>query len=103
MKLIGAHVSVEGGVSNAPLNARAIGAGAFALFTRNPSRWASKPISPKEAEAFRKNCAECGYTPDAILPHDSYLINLGSPDAEKLEKSRAAFLSTSWSVAVSWA
>ena len=92
MKLIGAHVSVEGGVSNAPLNARAIGAGAFALFTRNPSRWASKPISPKEAEAFKKNCAECGYTPDAILPHDSYLINLGSPDAEKLEKSRAAFL-----------
>lgn len=92
MKLIGAHVSVEGGVSNAPLNARAIGATAFALFTRNPSRWTSKPISDREAEAFRVNCRECGFSPEAILPHDSYLINLGSPDAEKLEKSREAFL-----------
>lgn len=92
MKLIGAHVSVEGGVSNAPLNARAIGATAFALFTRNPSRWTSKAISESEAEAFRKNCQECGFTPDAILPHDSYLINLGSPDLDKLEKSREAFL-----------
>lgn len=89
--LIGAHVSVESGVSKAPLNAMAIGAGAFALFTRNPSRWTSKAISAKEAEAFRINCMECGYSADAILPHDSYLINLGSPDAEKLEKSRAAF------------
>ena len=92
MKLVGAHVSVEGGVSNAPLNARAIGARSFALFTRNPSRWVSKAISDAEAEAFKRNCGECGYTPDMILPHDSYLINLGSPDPEKLEKSRAAFL-----------
>lgn len=92
MKLVGAHVSVEKGVSNAPLNARAIGARSFALFTRNPSRWVSKAISDKEAEAFVRNCRECGYTPDMILPHDSYLINLGSPDPEKLEKSRTAFL-----------
>lgn len=92
MKLVGAHVSVEGGVSNAPLNAQAIGARSFALFTRNPSRWVSKAISDAEAEAFRRNCRECGYTPDMILPHDSYLINLGSPDPEKLEKSRTAFL-----------
>lgn len=92
MKLIGAHVSVENGVSNAPLNARAIGARSFALFTRNPSRWVSKAISDKEARAFERNCRECGFTPDMILPHDSYLINLGSPDAEKLEKSRTAFL-----------
>lgn len=92
MKLIGAHVSVEGGVSNAPLNARAIGATAFALFTRNPSRWASKPIADAEAEAFKANCEECGFAPGAILPHDSFLINLGSPDADKLEKSRTAFL-----------
>lgn len=92
MKLIGAHVSVENGVSNAPLNARAIGARSFALFTRNPSRWVSKAISDKEAQAFERNCRECGFTPDMILPHDSYLINLGSPDAEKLEKSRTAFL-----------
>lgn len=79
-------------MSNAPLNARAIGAKSFALFTRNPSRWVSKAISDKEAEAFRRNCDECGFTPDVILPHDSFLINLGSPDADKLEKSRAAFL-----------
>lgn len=92
MKLIGAHVSVEGGVSNAPLNARAIGAKAFALFTRNPSRWVSKAITEAEAEAFKANCEECGFAPGAILPHDSYLINLGSPDADKLERSRSAFL-----------
>ncbi len=92
MKYIGAHVSAESGVSQAPLNAHAIGAKAFALFTRNPSRWHSKPIPDAEAEAFRANCERLGYTPAQILPHDSYLINLGSPDAEKLEKSRKAFL-----------
>lgn len=92
MKLIGAHVSVDKGVSNAPLNARAIGAKAFALFTRNPSRWVSKAISDAEADKFKRNCEECGFTPDMILPHDSYLINLGSPDEEKLQKSREAFL-----------
>ncbi|MCM1484398.1 MAG: deoxyribonuclease IV [Muribaculaceae bacterium] len=92
MKYVGAHVSATGGVSTAPLAARAIGAEAFALFTRNPSRWHSAPISAKEAEAFRANCAECGYTPDRILPHDSYLINLGAPDKEKLDKSRTAFM-----------
>lgn len=92
MKLIGAHVSASNGVSQAPINANAIGADAFALFTRNPSRWQSKPISDKEANAFKENCEKYGYTPDKILPHDSYLINLGAPEAEKLEKSREAFL-----------
>lgn len=92
MKYIGAHVAVEGGVSSAPLNAAAIGAKAFALFTRNPSRWASKAISDAEAEAFRARCAELGYSADHILPHDSFLINLGAPDADKLRRSREAFL-----------
>lgn len=92
MKFIGAHVSASNGVSQAPVNAHAIGADAFALFTRNPSRWQSKPISDKEANAFKENCEKYGYTPDKILPHDSYLINLGAPEAEKLEKSREAFL-----------
>lgn len=92
MKLIGAHVSASNGISQAPINANAIGADAFALFTRNPSRWESKPISDKEAEKFKENCEKYGYTPDKILPHDSYLINLGAPEAEKLEKSRVAFL-----------
>lgn len=92
MKYVGAHVSASGGVSKAPINAHEIGAKAFALFTRNPSRWQSAPISDKEANAFKENCAKYGYTPDLILPHDSYLINLGSPDTESLEKSRQSFL-----------
>lgn len=92
MKYIGAHVSAEEGVSNAPIAADAIGAKAFALFTRNPSRWKSKAISKAEAEAFKANCESLGFKPEQILPHDSYLINLGSPDSEKLAKSRDAFL-----------
>lgn len=92
MKFIGAHVSTENGVSNAPVNASAIGARAFALFTRNPSRWSSKPLSEDEIAAFKNNCRELGYGPEHILPHDSYLINLGSPDPQKLAMSRKAFL-----------
>lgn len=92
MKYIGAHVSTEGGVAGTPIAASAIGAKAFALFTRNPSRWKSKEISQKEAELFRENCVKEGFNPSVILPHDSFLINLGSPDPAKLELSRAAFL-----------
>ncbi len=92
MKYIGAHVSADKGVGNIPVNAHLIGAKAFALFTRNPSRWASKPLAEAEADTFKENCAKYGYTSDVILPHDSFLINLGSPDAEKLLKSRSAFL-----------
>lgn len=92
MKYIGAHVSAGNGVSQAPINAHEIGAKSFALFTRNPSRWQSKPISDKEAQAFKENCARLGYAPEHILPHDSYLINLGAPDQEKLRMSRDAFL-----------
>ena len=92
MKYIGAHVAASPGVSKAPINAHNIGAKAFALFTRNPSRWQSKPITDKEAQAFKENCATYGYTPEQILPHDSYLINLGAPDADKLAMSRETFL-----------
>lgn len=92
MKYIGAHVSVEGGVSTAPGRAREIGADSFALFTRNPSRWSSPAISDKEADRFKENCITFGYTPDRVLPHDSFLINLGAPDSAKLEMSRTAFL-----------
>lgn len=92
MKYIGAHVSAVSGVAQTPLNADDIGAKAFALFTRNPSRWTSKAISDKEAALFKVRCAELGYAPQHILPHDSFLINLGSPDAEKLRMSRNAFL-----------
>lgn len=91
-KYIGAHVSTVSGVAAAPLNAHEINARAFALFTRNPSRWKSKPISEAEAEKFKELCADYGYEPRHILPHDSFLINLGSPDKVKLHLSREAFL-----------
>lgn len=92
MKYIGAHVPVVGGVSSAPLNAHNIGAKAFALFTRNPSRWNSKPLTAKDIDTFKRNCEDYGFTSDQILPHDSFLINLGSKDAQKLELSLKAFL-----------
>jgi deoxyribonuclease IV len=92
MKYIGAHVSASGGVDNAPLNARAIGATAFALFTKNQRQWNAKPLDARNIEAFKRNCKEAGYDPKVILPHDSYLINLGHPESEALEKSRNAFL-----------
>lgn len=92
MKYIGAHVSAQGGVENAPLNAQKIGATAFALFTKNQRQWVAKPLSAESIDAFRKNCDELGFQPFQILPHDSYLINLGNPDADGLQKSRDAFL-----------
>jgi deoxyribonuclease IV len=92
MKYIGAHVSASGGVENAPENAHAIGAKAFALFTRNQKQWVSSPLTIASIRFFRENCERYGYRPFQILPHDSYLINLGHPGKEQLEKSREAFL-----------
>ena len=92
MKYIGAHVSASGGVWNAPLNAHSIGATAFALFTKNQKQWVAKPLTDEEIGLFKDNCAKYGYTAAQILPHDSYLINLGSPREEGLQKSRAAFI-----------
>jgi deoxyribonuclease IV len=92
MKYIGAHVSASGGVENAPKNAHEIGASAFALFTKNQRQWVSKPLSEESIAAFKENCKKLGFAPGQILPHDSYLINLGHPEEEGLEKSRAAFL-----------
>lgn len=91
-KFIGAHVSASGGVENAPLNAMAIGANAFALFTKNQRQWVSAPLTDKSIKLFKENCERGGFDPAYILPHDSYLINLGSPDEEGQQKSRAAFL-----------
>jgi deoxyribonuclease-4 len=91
MKYIGAHVSAEGGIENAPLNAKAIDATAFAFFTKNQRRWNSPPLSAKSIALFKENCAKNGYHAAEILPHDSYLINLGHPDNDALEKSRQAF------------
>ena len=92
MKRVGAHVSASGGVENAPLNAQAIGARAFALFTKNQRQWKAKPLTEESIRAFRENLAAVGIAPEYVLPHDSYLINLGHPEPEALEKSRNAFL-----------
>ena len=92
MKFIGAHVSAGGGVENAPLNAKEIGANAFALFTKNQRQWVSPPLSAKSIAAFKANCVKFGFQSEMILPHDSYLINLGHPEEEPLAKSREAFL-----------
>ena len=92
MKYIGAHVSASGGVGNAVLAAEMIGANAFALFTRNQRSWVSKPLESNEINGFKTLLAERGFEPRYVLPHDSYLINLGCPDEENLQKSRAAFL-----------
>ena len=92
MKFVGAHVSASGGVDNAPLNAMKIGAKAFALFTKNQRQWVGKPLEEKMIESFKANLKKSGILPKHVLPHDSYLINLGHPEVEKLEKSRDAFI-----------
>ncbi len=92
MKYIGAHVSASGGVENAPLNAQAIGATAFALFTKNQRQWKAKPLTEKSINQFQENLKAVAISPAHVLPHDSYLINLGHPEAEALQKSRDAFL-----------
>lgn len=92
MKFTGAHVSAAGGVENAPVRAAEIGASAFALFTKNQKRWVSPPLTEESIKAFKENLAESGISPDHVLPHDSYLINLGNPDPEKRKKSVTAFI-----------
>lgn len=92
MKYVGAHVSIEGGVNSAPINANKIGAKAFAMFTRNPARWASPALTEDDIAKFKANLVLYGFRPEDVLVHDSYLINLGSPDKQKLAMSRNAFL-----------
>lgn len=92
MKYIGAHVKVTGGVETAPLNAQQIGANAFALFTKNQRQWVGKPLTEENIRLFKQNCQTYGFGPGQILPHDSYLINLGHPEEEGLQKSREAFV-----------
>ncbi|MEI6846505.1 MAG: deoxyribonuclease IV [Chlorobiaceae bacterium] len=92
MKRVGAHVSIAGGVENAPLQAQSIGAKAFALFTKNQRQWKAPKLTASSIDAFKKNCNDGGFKAEHILPHDSYLINLGSPDPVKLQVSREAFI-----------
>ena len=91
-KYVGAHVSASGGVFNAPLNAKEIGAKAFALFTKNQRQWKAKPLDDKTIEKFKENLEAAGISPKQVLPHDSYLINLGHPEEEKRQKSLDAFI-----------
>ncbi len=92
MKYFGAHVSIGGGVENAPLNAAKIGANCFAMFTKNQRQWVAKDYTKSNIEKFKKNCEAKSFDLNMILAHDGYLINLGNADQEALDKSRAAFL-----------
>lgn len=91
MKFVGAHISASGGVENAPVNANAIGAKAFAFFTKNQRQWFASPYKEENIINFKERCKKFGYSPDYILPHSSYLINLGNPTEDGLKKSRQAF------------
>ena len=91
MKYFGAHVSASGGVFNAPLNAAAIGADTFALFTKNQRQWSAPPLKKEDIELFQENCRKYNFDLAMILPHDSYLINLGQPDEAKAAAAHAAF------------
>ena len=92
MKFVGAHVSASGGVFNAPKNAHDIGATAFALFTKNQRRWEAKPFDEQTITKFKAACKHYHFDAEQILPHDSYLINLGHPEKQALDKSKHAFL-----------
>ena len=92
MKFIGAHVSASGGVFNAPVNATKIGAKAFALFTKNQRQQDAKPLNEEDISRFKKALEKAEILPKHVLPHDSYLINLGHPDLEKRAKSLEAFI-----------
>jgi deoxyribonuclease-4 len=91
-KFVGAHCSASGGVFNAVTNAEAIGAKAFALFTKNQRQWVAKDLDSETIDKFKSALEKSGILPKHVLPHDSYLINLGHPEADKLEKSRNAFI-----------
>lgn len=92
MKFIGAHVSASGGVFNAPINATKIGAKAFALFTKNQRQWDGKALTQEDIARFKEELAKAEILPKHVLPHDSYLINLGHPDVEQRTKSLNAFI-----------
>ncbi|KAM9324512.1 putative endonuclease 4 [Gastrophryne carolinensis] len=87
-KYVGAHVSIKGGIWNAALEANRIGAKAFGLFLRSQRTWKSKALEKSAAERFKKTCNELCFEPCFIVPHSPYLMNLGSPKPDVLQKSR---------------
>ncbi|MBN2000624.1 deoxyribonuclease IV, partial [candidate division KSB1 bacterium] len=92
MKHVGAHVSISGGIQNAPVYAHQLDATAFALFTKNQRQWESKPLKDTDVADFKESCRQFHFDPQHILPHDSYLINLGNPNQDILTRSRNAFV-----------
>ena len=89
MRMLGAHMSIAGGHSLAIDRATAFGMTACQIFTKNANQWAAKPIPPEAAEAFRTRVADSDLA--VVVAHDSYLINLASPDDALWERSSAAF------------
>ena len=87
---LGAHVSVQGGVDKAPVRGKAIGATAIQVFTKTPSQWREPGVSSESYTAFRRECER--YQLSNIVGHDSYLINLASPDPVLSSRSEAAFV-----------
>jgi deoxyribonuclease-4 len=87
--LIGAHTSAAGGVHNALLEGQAIGATTIQLFTSNQKQWKGRQFTEEDIAVWNETLEATGLR--EIMSHDSYLINLGSPDPEGLEKSRKAF------------
>lgn len=91
MYYIGAHVSAAGGVHNAVSHAIAIGANAFALFTKNQKQWKVPSLSEEDIALFKKAMQDAGFRAEQVLPHDGYLINLGNPDGQKRRISLDSF------------
>jgi deoxyribonuclease-4 len=92
MHYIGAHVSAAGGAHKAVENAVAIGANAFALFTKNQKQWKAAPLTEEQITLFKDAMREGGFKAEQVLPHNGYLINLGNPDAEKRRQSIDSFM-----------
>lgn len=93
MKYIGVHVSAAGGIAQAVLRAYKLNATAFSLFLKNPLRWHHPiPFSKETIRRFRKLCNKYNFSAEQIMPHSSYLINLGHPIKTQLEKYREAFI-----------
>lgn len=88
--LIGAHMSIAGGMERAFPRGEKLGCTAMQVFTKNANRWQGKPLTGADAEAFRAAWAQSPI--ESVIAHDTYLINLAAPDEEKWVKSRAAFL-----------
>ncbi|MDJ0755695.1 MAG: deoxyribonuclease IV [Ardenticatenaceae bacterium] len=80
-------MSVSGGLTNAFVNAQEIGADTLMFYTKSNRRWQAKPISEKDAQAFKETAAEYAATIYPNVVHANYLMNLGSPEEDKWEKS----------------